>query len=743
MSEFNSKHFSDFQFGLKSKGCEQIILSIALGRELNPDFDLYVIDASNAFNLSNRAKGLEQVLKHQPGLFPFIRAMYLDNSAGWYRGLSDFIKDVTSSCGYHQGDVLASWLYIMTNQPLLSLIDETVTKEHGDCDRYQYWYIDDGNIHASHEVMQTIINVLRDHGPEYGYNINFKKGGYLVGKCNSLEEAEKRRATLNRLYSIPENIVHINPSDYMDYPEEIAEEDKVKYGVKVLGSFIGTDEYVKDQLNKYLIELQGVAEKLKGHEDLQERMLLLRWCYAQKPNHIFRTIPNYLSHEFAMQFEKEKLGVLCSILQVEQCVISGAMEALVQFPIADGGLGLHSSGTVSRCAFIASVFDLLEGPQNSSLKRLVRQYDEEALWTRSKFFELFITQGDWLRRVHNGVEDGAPVEDAMEGPVEMRHVDMVRAFLREFWEGRVREERSNESMQHMLCGVIYYQQLSYLKTFLNEHDINHYNWFIGTLNKEAGKWLEAIPTHAKLKMESCDYRTALRYRLHMQFENWSPDLICCCKWKTKIDKHGDHLAVGCGKLGVRFDVHDGLVRELHRLLTWAGHKVKEEPKSLFVNGEANDTQKQPDLLVSDFGPNNQKLLLDVTIRSTAQYERESGARRNVKAGVGAADVFGQKNDKYRDLAGRTGDVFVPIVFESCGLMHADSVKVLKQLADKFEKDLKCRKGTIMNYMLKSLSVCLQMGMAKALKKKYFHIVRSTVPYAEADDVALESSGEVY
>ncbi len=136
-------------------------------------------------------------------------------------------------------------------------------------------------------------------------------------------------------------------------------------------------------------------------------------------------------------------------------------------------------------------------------------------------------------------------------------------------------------------------------------------------------------------------------------------------------------------------------------------------------------------------------ICNVTIRSTAQFERDSGAQKNIKAGVSASAAVREKNDKYRDLAGRTGDVFVPIVFESCGLMHADSVKVLKQLADKFEKDLKCRRGTIMNYMLKSLSVCLQIGMAKALKKKYFHIVRSTVPYAEADDVALESSGEVY
>jgi hypothetical protein len=43
-----------------------------------------MIDADNAFNRSNRILGLQEVMKHFPSAFPFIRSMYLCRSNGWY-----------------------------------------------------------------------------------------------------------------------------------------------------------------------------------------------------------------------------------------------------------------------------------------------------------------------------------------------------------------------------------------------------------------------------------------------------------------------------------------------------------------------------------------------------------------------------------------------------------------------------------------------------------------------------------
>jgi hypothetical protein len=146
LSKFNEEHFKLFQAGLRPNGTEFIIHSINQSLEQHPDYDLYTIDADNAFNRSNRIIGLQQVMKFCPGLLPFMRSMYLYKSNGWFYGLEEGIQSVSSSSGYHQGDVLASWLYMMTNQPLLHLIHQKVLESFPDeADNYlQLWYVDDG-----------------------------------------------------------------------------------------------------------------------------------------------------------------------------------------------------------------------------------------------------------------------------------------------------------------------------------------------------------------------------------------------------------------------------------------------------------------------------------------------------------------------------------------------------------------------------------------------------------------------
>ena len=71
--------------------------------------------------------------------------MYLCKSNGWYFGMSSFIKEIGSSVGYHQGDVLASWLYMMTNQPMLEYIDAQVRAVFPEAQYEQLWYVDDEN----------------------------------------------------------------------------------------------------------------------------------------------------------------------------------------------------------------------------------------------------------------------------------------------------------------------------------------------------------------------------------------------------------------------------------------------------------------------------------------------------------------------------------------------------------------------------------------------------------------------
>jgi len=72
LSQLNSERFKDHQKGLQSNGVETIVHSLNLNIEKHPDYDLFTIDANNAFNRSNRIIGLQEVMKHFPHQNPEI-----------------------------------------------------------------------------------------------------------------------------------------------------------------------------------------------------------------------------------------------------------------------------------------------------------------------------------------------------------------------------------------------------------------------------------------------------------------------------------------------------------------------------------------------------------------------------------------------------------------------------------------------------------------------------------------------
>ena len=60
--------------------------------------------------------------------------------------------------------------------------------------------------------------------------------------------------------------------------------------------------------------------------------------------------------------------------------------------------------------------------------------------------------------------------------------------------------------------------------------------------------------------------------------------------------------------------------------------------------------------------------------------------------------------------------FTPIVFESTGYMHKDAVELLREVAGMSEKN-KCNSTiALYNYLMTSISVVLQKGLASAFLK---------------------------
>ena len=88
--------------------------------------------------------------------------------------------------------------------------------------------------------MCKIINLIIDEGKIFGYFLELTKCKYLIGKCDSLSEAIRRKDHLPQLSFIDECVI-IHPDNLFDTSHLFA--------VKCVGSFIGSDEYVTNSLN--------------------------------------------------------------------------------------------------------------------------------------------------------------------------------------------------------------------------------------------------------------------------------------------------------------------------------------------------------------------------------------------------------------------------------------------------------------------------------------------------------------
>ena len=101
-------------------------------------------------------------------------------------------------------------------------------------------------------MIKRIIAILLYEGPKYGYHLKEEKGAYLLGICESVDEAKDKRQ-MNEESGLSENIIHIHPDNCANN-----EDDGV---VKIVGTYIGTDEYIQKRLRGHLESLKEVAEK--------------------------------------------------------------------------------------------------------------------------------------------------------------------------------------------------------------------------------------------------------------------------------------------------------------------------------------------------------------------------------------------------------------------------------------------------------------------------------------------------
>ena len=83
--------------------------------------------------------------------------------------------------------------------------------------------------------------------------------------------------------------------------------------IKVLGTPVGSDDFIRAYLANQLLKYEREAELLLKVEKFQHRWIYLYYCFARKPSFILRHVLPSLSADFCVQFDELLKRVFQSI----------------------------------------------------------------------------------------------------------------------------------------------------------------------------------------------------------------------------------------------------------------------------------------------------------------------------------------------------------------------------------------------------------------------------------------------
>ena len=609
------------------------------------------VDFKNAFNSVNRQAFLDEVRLHFPQIYNWVSFCY-GQPARLFFGASEIL----SESGVQQGDPLGPLLFSLALQRLVLEIDEAVP----DLDLHA-WYLDDGTMIADSEKIAKVLDIISSGAPSLGLQLNAEK--------TELWWPSSR-------------------ADPVLFPPSRAKWVGAE-GVKLLGSPIGSDEFVQGHLRDKIEELAEMHRKLLTLDDSQVQLCILRCCLGfGKINHLLRTSPPAVVAPVIPEFDSLMQSTLCQTLSVDSLEPDAWSQATL--PIRLGGLGLLCASDISIPAYVASFAESLK------LSR-----------------ELAPSLGPAL-------------------PALDRSCSLLEAFNRmhdsEFSMDKL---RSGKRGQHALLSAAWVARANSL---LSTGDRRSKARLRGLRMPHAADFLKAapIPGYDQRVKGSRVFQTMVKRYLGVPLlpAGEQPSFCRGCK-KDVMDCFGDHALV-CRQGSDKITRHNRLTGVLIGAAKKAGLRPVPEQLHLLPDnnrrpGDITLRLGDRDLLGNGNGPDGEDgdddkwhtVAYDVTVSDTLQqsYLKHAAA----ETGYVLARAIDAKLSKHEDSCNAAGIKFIPLAWESMG----GSSSTVHQLVDEWSAAAANRRGIYSEDGLASerfglfcrLSVALQRSQAETVLKR--------------------------
>ena len=254
-----------------------LALRVAMERCL--DAVMATLDFANAYNAVSRLEMLRAVARDVPQLLPLVLSMYRHAQGSVYVDAGgDGRAPVLCPQGVHQGDVLSPALFCLAIKGLLTRVQQAM-EATGEKDPV-IAYLDDVSLVGHPRAVEAGIRAILS-APEYGIRLKIDpdRPKCFIAPCSLVGGAHR-----------PGGVQGLARREMgADVLAGFAFQDE---GVKVLGTPIGTPEFVAKFLHKQVKDLEEDRDALlfAAAEDPVTAYHILRLSFSKRCDHLFRSV---------------------------------------------------------------------------------------------------------------------------------------------------------------------------------------------------------------------------------------------------------------------------------------------------------------------------------------------------------------------------------------------------------------------------------------------------------------------
>lgn len=691
--------FGDLQYAFTNDGVTKIVNSVSYAMQADPSLTIANLDGINAFNAIGRERGLLQLMDLDEKWLPLMSRIYGTDSSNWYVGCPDYIKSCIGEVGAQQGCTAGSLFFCLAIHQLV----QSMNSLNGNPSLgIVKCFVDDIVSISKFAELIKQLQFITEEGPKYGYNLNLKKCKFMLGLCENNEEAFQQKQQLMEL-GFEDSNIDIHPDN---------DGNKEKYGMKLLGSYVGSNEFIQLGLQEKIQELEEESRQLLKYFDVnpQGSMILLTKSFSRKTFHLYRTIqPSIMKENFNAQWEA----------MIEKCFFAACgnprmsaterRRAWDQFRLKpeNGGHGIAYYDDIAVAAFIASQVEFFEA----------------AFGARGNLAAICGNLPNMLLDLESNNPLIQIVQDACKFIEEIDPTKTISVISQ-------MKSSSSRSLQGQLTDILSGQRL---KTFINklesEREIARLAWFMAQQNSDGNYWIDQIPKRGDQQtiMTKKEFNAAMCSKYFLQQPTIPTDRLCACG--KRPDVYGQHLIGGCAYGGDRQNTHDSIKFLVKSFLFWAGFFVTVEPRNMF------DNNLRPDLRLNNPPPSvsreGRALAMDISVASLlpgtslGTIPREgSGATSATMSLAQAKDVnrhltkrVDEKNRKYHPSTAAAGTEFLALVFGTSGRMDKGLTDFIRKVSKVASEERQIPADTLYRYWIRSISFRFQKELAASIVRK--------------------------